>query len=307
MEHYSDQTPARIGSHLKDDEISMKDNLITRVKQARTLMFVPGNRAERFEKAARSGADAVIIDLEDSVPAAEKASARAAIEREWTRLQTLGIPLIVRINAAESDAGATDLIWLARLHAPSAVMVPKAESVQALEHVHRELHGVATLPLIESAAGYAALPLLGGAAGVLRLVVGHIDFMADTGLQSDDEEAELAPLRFAVNIATRLNRLAPPVDGVTVRIGDDVRLLQDVRRALRFGFGGKLCIHPSQVAAIHEAFRPTEHELAWARKVLAADSATGGAAVQVDGRMVDLPVVLQARRTVARAVSSQKG
>lgn len=282
--------------------MNMENSLTTRIAQARTLIFVPGNRPERFEKAVRSGADAVVLDLEDSVPAAEKASARAAIEREWTRLQALGIPLVVRANAVGSDFGAADLSWLARLQALAAVMVPKAESVQALEQVHRELHGVATLPLIESAAGYAALPSLGGAAGVMRLVIGHIDFMADTGLQCDDDEAELAPLRFAVNIATRLNRLAAPVDGVTVRIGDDERLRQDVRRALRFGFGGKLCIHPSQVAGIHEAFMPTEQELVWARKVLAADSAAGGAAVQVDGRMVDLPVVLQAQRTVARAV-----
>ena len=280
----------------------MPNPMTTRVAQARSFLFVPGNRPERFEKAARSGADAIVIDLEDSVPAAEKASARQAIEAEWMRLHTLGVPLVVRINTVDSAAGAADLAWLARLQAPAAVMVPKAESVPALERVHHALQGVATLPLIESAAGYAALPGLGAAAGVLRLVVGHIDFMADTGLQCDGDETELAPLRFAVTIATRVNRLAPAVDGVTVRIGDDACLRADVVRALRFGFAGKLCIHPSQVATVHAAWMPTEQELEWARKVLAADAASAGAAVQLDGRMVDLPVVLQARRTVARAV-----
>ena len=280
----------------------MPNPITTRVAQARSFLFVPGNRPERFEKAARSGADAIVIDLEDSVPAAEKASARQAIEAEWMRLHTLGVPLVVRINTVDSAAGAADLAWLARLQAPAAVMVPKAESVPALERVHHALQGVATLPLIESAAGYAALPGLGAAAGVLRLVVGHIDFMADTGLQCDDNETELAPLRFAVTIATRVNRLAPAVDGVTVRIGDDACLRADVVRALRFGFAGKLCIHPSQVATVHAAWMPSEQELEWARKVLAADAASAGAAVQLDGRMVDLPVVLQARRTVARAV-----
>ena len=142
-------------------------------------------------------------------------------------------------------------------------MGKSAETVSVLEQVHSALRGVPTLALIESAAGYAALPSLGGATGVLRLVVGHIDFMADTGLQCDSDESELAPLRF--------------------------------------GFSGKLCIHPSQVAVVHDAFRPTAEELAWARKVLAADAEAGGAAVQVDGRMVDLPVVLQARRTLAFA------
>src|SRR5205823_11880052 len=90
-----------------------------------------------------------------------------------------------------------------------------------------------------------------------------------------------------------------------VRIDDEERLRLDTRRALRFGFGGKLCIHPSQVAGVHAAFAPTVQELEWARKVLAADAAAGGAAVQVDGRMVDLPVVLQARRTVSRASPPQ--
>jgi citrate lyase subunit beta/citryl-CoA lyase len=281
--------------------IAMTNPMTARVALARTLLFVPGNRPDRFEKAVRSGADAVVLDLEDSVPSVDKAAARVAIARDWTELQGLGVPLIVRINTADGEIGRADLAWLAALPPPAAVMVPKAETVSALEQVHRALRGVPTLALIESAAGYAALPTLGGATGVLRLVVGHIDFMADTGLQCDSDESELAPLRFAVNIATRLNRLAPPVDGVTVQIGDEDRLREDVRRALRFGFSGKLCIHPSQVAVVHDAFRPTAEELAWARKVLAADADAGGAAVQVDGRMVDLPVVLQARRTLAFA------
>lgn len=285
--------------------MTVEASMSARVAQARTLIFVPGNRPDRFEKAARSGADALILDLEDSVPAADKAAARQAIEGAWEQLHALGVPLVVRTNAAASDDGAADLAWLARLRAPAAVMVPKAELVQALEGVQRALGGVPTLPLIESAAGYAALPALGSAAGVLRLVVGHIDFMADTGLSCDDDETELVPLRFAVSVASRLNRLAPPVDGVTVRINDEECLRRDARRALRLGFGGKLCIHPSQVATIHEAFMPTESELAWARKVLDADAAAAGAAVQVDGRMVDLPVVLQARRTVARAAASR--
>ncbi len=275
-----------------------------RVAQARTFLFVPGNRPERFEKAARSGADVIVLDLEDSVPATEKASARAAIAEAWSQLQSLNVPLVVRMNAVESEAGTADLAWLAKLPAPAAIMVPKAESRQALAQVHQSLGGMATLPLIESAAGYAALPDLGAAVGVLRLVVGHIDFMADTGIQCDDDETQLTPLRFAVAIATRLNRLAPAVDGVTVAIGDESRLHRDVLRALRLGFAGKLCIHPSQVTPIHTAFLPNDEELAWARKVVAADVSSGGAAVQIDGRMVDLPVVLQARRTLARAATA---
>jgi citrate lyase subunit beta/citryl-CoA lyase len=274
--------------------------------QARSLLFVPGNRPERFDKALRSGADAVILDLEDAVPPAEKASAREAIRQQWPQLLTLDVPLVVRINAADSAAWAQDLAALAGLRRLAAVMVPKAESVGALRQAHQALPGVALLPLVESAAGYDALPRLAAAPGVLRLALGHIDFMADTGLQCSDDERELAPLRFAIAMATRLQRLAPAIDGVTVSIDDAPRLREDTQRALRFGFGAKLCIHPRQVAEVHEAMAPSADALDWAQRVIAADAAAAGAAVQLDGRMVDAPVVLQAQRLLARARGPQR-
>ncbi|GAA4336663.1 CoA ester lyase [Variovorax defluvii] len=267
---------------------------------ARTFLFVPGNRPERFEKALRSGADAIVIDLEDAVPHAEKAAAREAIGARWAQLDRQAVPLVLRINPADTPLGLQDLEWLRGLGAPAAVMVPKAESPEVLSQVAVRLPGTAILPLVETAAGYAAVHALAGAPQVLRLVVGHIDFMADTGVRCTEGEPELLPLRFAVNIATRLNRLAPAVDGVTVDIGNDALLRADTQRALNLGFGAKLCIHPRQVAVVHEALSPSAEEIAWAERVLAADAASGGAAVQLDGKMVDLPVVLQARRTMAR-------
>ena len=269
--------------------------------QARSLLFVPGNRPERFLKAAQSGADAVILDLEDAVPLAEKASAREAVQQQWPQLLALGVPLVVRINAADSAAWPLDLAVLAALPRLAAVMVPKAESAETLQQAHAALAGVAVLPLVESAAGWDALARIAAAPGVLRLTLGHIDFMADTGLQCSDDERELAPLRFAIAMATRRQRLAPAIDGVTVAIDDAQRLREDTQRALRFGFGAKLCIHPRQVAGVHAAMAPSAEQLDWARRVLAADAASGGAAVQLDGRMVDAPVVLQAQRLLARA------
>lgn len=267
---------------------------------ARTFLFVPGNRPERFEKAFQSGADAVIIDLEDSVPVSAKASAREAIADNWESLRRRELPLVIRVNAVDTALGRQDLEWLAHLGTPAAVMVPKADSSAALTRVSASLPAAAILPIVESAAGYAALPHLAGAANVLRLAVGHIDFMADVGLRCSEGEPELLPLRFAAAIATRLHRLAPAIDGVTVDIGNDKLLRADTRRAMGLGFGAKLCIHPRQIAVVHEALLPTDAEAAWARRVLAADAASGGAAVQLDGQMVDLPVVLQAKRTVAR-------
>jgi citrate lyase subunit beta / citryl-CoA lyase len=278
--------------------------------QARTLLFVPGNRPERFDKALHSGADAVVLDLEDAVPAVAKAAARDAIGAGWLGLQSAGVPVVLRINALDQPVGVQDVAWLgllARLASPAGVVVPKAESAAALAAFAQRFPDVAVLPLIESAAGYAALYDLASTPGVQRLLVGHIDFMADTGLQCSDDERELAPLRFAVAMATRLHRLAPAVDGVTVAIDDAQRLREDTRRALHFGFGGKLCIHPRQVAVVHEAMLPSAKELDWARRVIAADAAAAGAAVQLDGRMVDAPVVLQSHRTIARAGATRGG
>jgi citrate lyase subunit beta/citryl-CoA lyase len=271
--------------------------------QARTLLFVPGNRPERFQKAIASGADGVVLDLEDSVPADARPAARVAIASTWAGLRdTAELPLVVRINGLETEAGRADLAWLAGLpFRPDGVMLSKAESASQLQLLAQAASEVAILPLIESAAGLLALPQIAQAPGVLRLVVGHIDFMADTGIRCSDDERELDGLRFAVAMHSRARRLAPPFDGVTVAIDDDARLRTDTRRALRFGFGGKLCIHPRQLSAVHAAMMPSEAELDWARRVLVADQASGGAAIQLDGRMIDLPVVLQARQTIARA------
>ena len=181
----------------------------------------------------------------------------------------------------------------------AAVMLPKTEKVDAIARLQEALPGMSVLPLIESAAGYHALNAIAAAPGVSRLVVGHIDFMVDTGIACSDDERELDMLRFSVAMATRAAQLAPAVDGVTVQTGNSQRLTADTRRARRFGFGGKLYIHPQQVAGVHEALAPTDEELAWARRVVAADAESGGSAVQLDGRMVDLPVVQQARRTLA--------
>jgi len=277
----------------------------TPLADARSFLFVPGNRPERFAKAARSGADAVVLDLEDSVPPAGKAAARLAIAAQWPDLRALGVPLIVRINAEGSAARTAELAAVDALEGLAAVMVPKAESPETLSRLHARLGGVSMLPLIETAAGFHAVRALAAAAGVLRLVVGHVDFMADVGMDCDAEQANLITLRFAVAMATREARLAPAIDGVTIQTNDELQLRQDTLRARRFGFRGKLCIHPSQVPVVHETFAPTDAELDWARRVIAADAASAGAAVQLDGRMVDLPVVLQARRTLARAADGR--
>lgn len=269
--------------------------------QAVSFLFVPGNRPDRFEKAAASGADAVVLDLEDAVPAAEKPAARAAVREAWPGLAAHGVPLVVRVNAAASGLHAQDLAALQDLSPQAAVMLPKAEAAAHVEGVREALAGAAVIPLVETAAGLRGIDEVAGSAGVLRLAVGHLDFMADTGMSCSEGEPELAPLRFAVSVATRLAGIAGAVDGVTVQTDDEPRLRADCLRAKRFGFGGKLCIHPKQVRVVHDAFAPDADEVAWAKRVVEADAASGGRAVKVDGKMVDAPVVVAARAILARA------
>lgn len=253
----------------------------------RSLLFVPGHRADRFDKALAAGASAVIIDLEDAVAPSDKDAARAALAA-WLRP---GHAVIVRINSADTPWFAADLA-LCGAPGVAGVMLPKAESPDTLAAV-RAAGARGLLPLVESAAGMANLDAIARAPGVWRLAFGSIDLQVDLGLK-DATEDELLPFRLQLVLASRLAGIGAPVDGVSTAIDDADRLQQDVARARRLGFAGKLCIHPKQVAPVNAGMAPSAAERAWAQRVLAAAAASGGAAVAVDGKMVDKPVLLRA-------------
>ena len=263
---------------------------------ARSFLFVPGNRPERFAKALASGADAVIIDLEDAVPLDAKATARDALLAAWSGLDASErARLLVRVNPAGTPWHAADLAVVASLTGLGALMLPKAENPQQVEQAFRT-NSKLVLPLIESAEGVGQMDAIARAAGTLRLGLGHIDLQADLGMRCGPDEAELAPIRLAMVVASRRAVLPAPVDGVTTATTDAQVLSQDAQRSRRFGFGAKLCIHPAQVAGVHQALAPTDAECDWARRVLAAEVAAGGGAFSVDGKMVDPPVLLLARQ-----------
>ncbi len=263
---------------------------------ARSFLFVPGNRPERFAKALASGADAVIIDLEDAVPLDAKATARDALLAAWSGLDASErARLLVRVNPAGTPWHAADLAAVASLTGLGALMLPKAENAQQVEQAFRT-SSMLVLPLIESAEGVGQMDDIARAAGTLRLGLGHIDLQADLGMRCGPDEAELAPIRLAMVVASRRAGLPAPVDGVTTATTDAKVLSQDAQRSRRFGFGAKLCIHPAQVAGVHQTLAPTEAECDWARRVLAAEVAAGGGAFSVDGKMVDPPVLLLARQ-----------
>lgn len=278
-------------------------NAVSVLKTARACLFVPASRPERFAKALASGADAVIIDLEDAVSPADKPGARSLLAEGFAACPPADrARLVVRMNAGGTPWHDEDLALLRSLVAQGlgGVMVPKAETVAGLQGVAQALGPQALLlPLIESVAGLDAADLLAHAPQVLRLAFGNLDFQADLGLACAPDEAELVPVRLAMVLASRRAGLPAPLDGVTPGTQDLTQLALDAARARRGGFGGKLCIHPAQVAGVNAAFSPTEAELARATQVLAAFEAAGGGVFSLDGRMVDAPVVRLAQRTLA--------
>lgn len=277
----------------------------TTAAPSRSYLFVPGNRPERFDKAMASGADAVILDLEDAVPESDKDSARDAVAR-WlcecasTKSDAGTTQIFVRINACGSTQHEQDV----RACHPWAkgVILPKSEHVIDIAALARAMPAAALLPLIETAVGIATSLDLARAPGVSRLVFGTIDFQHDLGI--DGEGDELLLFRSQLVLNSRLAGLSAPIDGISTVLDNAVQIQAEANRARRLGFGGKLCIHPRQLAPVHDAFNPTAAQLDWACRVLAAADAAHGAAVALDGTMVDRPVILRAQALLERASQS---
>ena len=271
--------------------------------RACTFLFVPGHRPDRFDKALTSGADAVILDLEDAVPLPDKAKAREAIGlawHAWSAVQRARV--LIRINALSGTEAIADLAWLGTLDGLSAVMVPKAESVAELQRVAQAGSAqMQLIPLIETAQGVQTLDVLARAPQVLRLALGHLDLQADLGMACEADEAELGPVRFQLVLASRCAGLPPPIDGVSTSTQDMTLVQADAARSRRFGFFAKLCIHPAQLPTVRQAFTPTAAQQDWANRVLAAEVAAGGGAFSVDGKMVDPPVLRLARQILSQA------
>ena len=260
-----------------------------------TYLFVPGDRPDRFEKAMGSGADRVILDLEDAVRPDAKGAARRAIlaaSLDWSRV-------VVRINDAASPFLEDDLRCLADLKA-AAVMLPKAETAGTLSRIVEAAgREIEVLVQIETVRGLEAVPELLGHPSARRAAFGHLDFALDLGAEPDWEALLYARSRLVA--LCRLAGALPPVESVTTEVKDEARLRADAEAARKLGFGGKLLIHPAQVAPVAEVYRPGDAECAWARRVLASVENAESGAVAVDGKMVDKPVEEAARRILARS------
>ncbi len=260
---------------------------------ARSLLFVPGDRPDRYARAVDSGAQAVILDLEDAVAPSAKVQARTDVAA-WL---SEGWRAIVRINAVDTEWFDDDVRVL-RGMTGAGIMLPKADAA-ALACLAQVLPGRPVIALLETVRGYVDLPAMARHPGVDRIAFGSVDFSVDSGIA--DEADAMTAIRTAIVLASHQAGLAPPIDGVSLELNDPLQMAADARRARQLGFGGKLCIHPRQVGAVNAAYQPSAEEQAWARRVLAAFDASQGAACAVDGKMIDKPVVERARRIAAES------
>lgn len=268
----------------------------------RSALFVPGSRPERFAKALAAGADAVIVDFEDAVEPSLKRQARdnlAAFLQEAPE-----VSVWVRVNAPEHAEHAADVAFCAQQPGVAGILLPKVETAAQVATAWQA--GKPIWPIIESAKGLLALEPIAHAEGVERLSFGSLDLALDLNLNSGTASADLFldQARMSVQLHSRGADLLPPLDGVFPAISDAHGLQRAIRHASNLGYGGALCIHPKQVDVIHAALAPSAHDLQWARKVVAGSEAANGAgAFQLDGQMVDAPVLLRAQRMLALAAS----
>lgn len=261
-----------------------------------TYLFVPGNRPDRFDKAMASGADVIIIDFEDAVAAEEKNVARIAFAQWFAALDVGRSRVAIRINDAASAWYGDDVV-VAKLASIATVMLPKCESAAQVAALVAALDtSTKIIALVETAKGVLAVREIAQADGVDRIAFGSIDFSVDMDLPTHAEALDHVSVDIA--LASRAANIAPPIAGVTTAI-DPAIVEADMRLAAGLGFAAKLCIHPSQVAAVRAAMLPSAEDTAWAQRVIDATS-LGASAIKVDGKMVDRPVILRAERILSR-------
>jgi citrate lyase subunit beta/citryl-CoA lyase len=283
----------------------------------RTALFVPGSRQDRFLKALDTGADKIIIDLEDAVPPSGKASAREDAVRFLK--SNAGPRIIVRINAVGTPYFQADIDRIVAA-APVGLLVPKVESPQDLVSLNQallqaeraaslEIGCIHVVALIETARAVDAISeIVRTRTEPHRLhtvAFGAADYSADIGIEMTLDGAELMFPRSKLVVACRAAELAPPIDTPFMVDLKDLNALQkDAGTARQLGFQGKLCIHPNQVEVINQVFSPKPREVHQARRIVEAfekAEADGRGVLLVDGSFVDYPIVARARRILQLA------
>lgn len=275
----------------------------------RSLLFVPGDRPDRMEKALGAGADALILDLEDAVAPQNKAAARDEVAHFLSRHEEQRI--FVRVNPLDSEENVKDLDAVLPSH-PDGIVLPKSESGTSVAELAKRLseRGNATAQILaigtETPAAIFGLGTYGGARRLIGLTWGAEDLPAAIGAATSREEDGSFTAPYEIARALCLFGAAAagvmPIETVYPAFRDLEGLADYAARARRDGFLGMMAIHPAQVPVINGAFTPSEAELAHARAVVAAFDATPGAgALSLEGKMIDRPHLVQARRILSQA------
>ncbi|MGI4939038.1 MAG: HpcH/HpaI aldolase/citrate lyase family protein [Janthinobacterium lividum] len=279
----------------------------------RSFLFAPGNHPRRSEKAITLEADAVILDLEDACPAAEKIATRAVVVATMKQpRRCLGY---IRVNPISTVFGYRDIEAVVRAGVDGLV-IPKIESADELRTVDwlvRQIEreqgltesSIDLVPIIETGLGLRNVDAIARAGTrVRRMMFGAGDFTLDMDITWTADEAVFGPYRSAIVLASRAAGLEAPIDTVWVDLRDTAGFARSVTCVRAMGFQGKLCIHPDQVPVVNAAFSPTPDQLAKARRVIdafQAAEAAGSAAIQLDGQFIDYPILYKAQRLIAVA------
>jgi citrate lyase subunit beta/citryl-CoA lyase len=262
------------------------------------LLFVPGDRPDRFTRALTSDATGIILDLEDAVQCDRKGFARNAV-RAFLDAQSDLSRVTVRVNHTNTTFGRDDLAMLSEACRVAAVVVPKVDCSADLDLVSDALDRIPQIAMIESAMGIVHSEAIARGRHVVALAFGPYDLAASLG--GYDEADVMLPHRAHVLVVARAAGIAA-IDGPSREFHDIAVTRRDAFQARRLGFDGKLLIHPKQIATVRDSFAPSESEIVQARRII--DAAQARRAVALDGAMIDAPILLAARRTLQRAVSS---
>lgn len=276
----------------------------------RTFLFAPGNHPRRVEKALSLDADAVILDLEDACPIAEKVATRPVVVAACQGPRTgLGY---VRVNATSTEFGYGDIVAVVQAGVDGIILpkVETADELRAVEWVIASLErerglpagAFDVIPIIETGKGMANIAAITGAGTrVRRIAFGAGDFTLDMSMTWSRAETELLPYRSQCVLASRAAGIEPPLDTVWVDLKDNEGFRASTSHIKALGFQGKMCIHPDQVTVANDILTPTAAEVEWCRKAVAAFDAAekaGSASIQLEGKFIDYPIVYRAKRVL---------
>ena len=280
-----------IDTHTESQNVRV---MIKSLADTKTWLFVPATRIDRVEKAFASGADAVIVDLEDAVAQVDKAQARAALKDYYAAQHEAKSyrPIWLRINKADSAEFAKDLALCQQLPKLAGVLLAKAEQAADIEKFYQQT-GLPVIALIENAIGLYRIDEMAKASGLLAFSYGFLDLCNDLQVQVGTASADIIAnqIRYQLILTSKVHQLLAPIDSVYADFNDSKGLHKRVQLWSQMGMSGMLCIHPKQVDIVKQALQPTDSELEFAQRVIEEYERSGQAVFKIEGNMVDAPVI----------------